>query len=131
LAWLKFVAEILAILFFEFSDDEISLLFGFVLAGVGLISVETLVFIEFFLLGAVELGREVEFDFFVGYWKSGESGEELELLGLVFHGFGLLSCDYLETCVIKFEILSLFRYMERFFCVIGKSKVTELTLVDS
>lgn len=45
LAWFHFIPQILAIFFFEFAYDEVSLLFGFSLAGVGLVSVESLVFI--------------------------------------------------------------------------------------
>ena len=54
LSWLELITQVLTIFFFKFTDDKISLLFGFNLAGVGLVSIETLVFIEFFLLGTVQ-----------------------------------------------------------------------------
>lgn len=59
LARFEFVAQVFAIFLLEFADDEVRLLFGFVFAGVRLVGIEALVFVDFLLLGAVDFGRKV------------------------------------------------------------------------
>lgn len=96
----ELVAQIFTIFLFEFADDEVGLLLGFDVAGVGLVGVESLVFVVFFLWVAVGVWVEVEFDFLVSYWNGRELGEELELLCLIFIGFGLVDGHYLKTYTI-------------------------------
>ena len=95
----KFVAQVFSIFFFKFTDDEISLLFGFGITGVGFIGIESLIFVVLFLSGTWRLGWEVEFNFLVSYWLSSKLGQELELLSLVFIGFRLFNSDNLKALI--------------------------------